>query len=76
MLVERFNATVEWNDKQQVPFAVFENGGLFEYLYLEDARSFKAKLDVMKTHNLRGFSAWVLGNEDPAVWKLLPKVSR
>lgn len=76
MLVERFKANVEWNEVQQVPYTVFDNGGLFEYIYFEDARSFKAKYDLMKKYKLRGFSAWVLGNEDPAIWKSLPKVSR
>ncbi len=76
MLVERFKAKVEWNDAQQVPYTIFDNGGLFEYIYFEDARSFKAKYDLMKQYKLRGFSAWVLGNEDSAVWKSLPRVSR
>jgi spore germination protein YaaH len=76
MLIDRFKAKVEWNDTQQVPFAIFDNGGLFEYIFLEDARSFKAKYELMKKYKLRGFSAWVLGNEDPAIWRSLPKVSR
>ena len=75
-MVDRNSVTVQWNDRQQVPFAVIENDGLFEYLYLEDARSFRSKLDVMNQFHLRGFSAWVLGAEDPAVWKALAPVSR
>lgn len=76
MLVERFKAKVEWNDEQKVSYVIFDNGGLFEYIYLEDARSFKAKIELMKKYKLRGFSAWVLGNEDAEIWKSLPKGSR
>jgi spore germination protein YaaH len=74
--LERHNAKVEWNEKQQVPFAVVENDGLFEHLYLEDARSFRTKYDLIRKYSLRGFSAWVIGGEDPAVWDNLPRVNR
>jgi spore germination protein YaaH len=40
-------------------------------VWFEDKQSFKAKLDIMKDNNLRGFSAWLLGGEDPAIWSLL-----
>jgi spore germination protein YaaH len=67
-LAERHGATVQWDAEQQVPFAHYENGGTFEWLYLEDARSFRAKLALARARNLRGFSAWVLGPEDPKIW--------
>ena len=75
-LVERFRAKIEWSDEQKVPYAIFDNGGLFEYIYLEDARSFKAKYELMSKYKLRGFSAWATGNEDPAIWKSLPRSAR
>jgi len=30
-----------------------------------------AKLELVRTHRLRGYSVWVLGSEDEAVWGLL-----
>ncbi|MGH7495118.1 MAG: glycosyl hydrolase family 18 protein [bacterium] len=68
---ERYGAKIMWHEEQQVPFTFFENGGLFEYIFFEDARSFRAKLALMEKYNLRGFSAWVLGNEDAEIWKVL-----
>jgi spore germination protein YaaH len=47
---------------------MWENHGVFEHLWIEDARSFMAKLAIVKTHNLRGYSVWVLGTEDPEIW--------
>ena len=47
-------------------------GGTFEWIFYEDARSFRAKLDLVGKHRLRGFSVWVLGEEDPAIWSQLP----
>ncbi|MGH7464426.1 MAG: glycosyl hydrolase family 18 protein, partial [Longimicrobiales bacterium] len=68
-----YGAEVQWNDEHQVGYAFFPVGGTFEWIFLEDARSFRAKLDLMRRHGLRGFSAWVLGPEDPAIWEALPR---
>src|SRR5947207_1774158 len=39
--------------------------------YSENARSFREKLNLVRTFRLRGFSVWVLGPEDPAIWDIL-----
>jgi spore germination protein YaaH len=70
-LVERNGATMKWDDVQQVPYASLDVGGTFEWLFLENARSFAAKVALMRERKLRGFSAWVLGPEDPAIWAAL-----
>ncbi len=40
-------------------------------LWFEDKKSFQLKLDIMEKNNFRGFSVWVLGDEDPAIWNIL-----
>ena len=70
-LAEQFEAKINWLDDQKVPYTFFENGGLFEYIFFEDARSFQHKLDLVKEYKLRGFSVWVIGQEDPNIWKSL-----
>ena len=40
-------------------------------IWYEDQQSFKVKMDFIKQNNLRGFSAWLLGGEDPAIWTVL-----
>ena len=40
-------------------------------IWFEDQQSFQEKLNIIKDNNLRGFSAWLLGGEDPAIWSLL-----
>ncbi len=54
-----------------MPYSFFSNAGTFEWLFLEDARSFRAKIDLVREYGLRGFSAWVLGREDPEIWPIL-----
>lgn len=70
-ITERFDAEILWLNEQKVPYTFFENGGLFEYIFFEDARSFGHKLDLVKLHKLRGFSVWVIGHEDAPIWDRL-----
>jgi spore germination protein len=73
-LAERYSAKWQWDEREMVYFAVYPNDGLNEYLYLEDARSFAAKLALVKKYQFRGISVWRLGHEDPEVWKKLTPV--
>src|SRR5215203_272195 len=70
-IAARNGAKIQWDPIQQVPYASYMLGGLNEWLFLEDARSFKAKLDLAKEKKVRGFSVWVLGPEDEAIWDVL-----
>ncbi len=70
-LAERHGATPVWSDEHQVAYAFYPVGGTFEWIFFEDARSFRAKLGLVDELGLRGFSAWVLGPEDPALWDVL-----
>jgi spore germination protein YaaH len=76
VLLERNGARVQWSEADAVPFAFYERGGTWEWIFMEDARSFRAKLDLIARHRLRGFSVWVLGPEDPAVWDVLRERTR
>jgi spore germination protein YaaH len=69
-LIERNGAEVRWMEEHQTSYAYFPVAGTFEWIFLEDARSFRARLDLIEELGLRGFSAWVLGPEDPAIWEL------
>lgn len=70
-LAERNGARLRWDEEQGVTYGFYENGGTYEWLFLEDERSFRAKLALARQKNLRGFSAWVLGPEDERIWDVL-----
>lgn len=72
-IIERNGGTLHWSDEHQVTYSFFPVGGTFEWIFLENARSFAARLELMRKHGLRGFSVWVLGPEDPAIWELLER---
>lgn len=71
ILVERHGGELQWSDTHQVPYAFYSRGGTWEWIFMEDARSFRAKLELARQLGLRGFSSWVLGPEDPEIWDAL-----
>ncbi len=72
-LLGKYAAKPVWDEKSGCNYAIWNNEGVNEYVYIEDAQSLKPKLDVFKKYKLRGISVWVLGNEDPAFWDVLKK---
>ncbi|MEJ7811683.1 MAG: glycosyl hydrolase family 18 protein [Gemmatimonadaceae bacterium] len=70
-LAERNGAKLQWDAEQAVTYGFYSNGGTFEWLFVEDVQSFRAKLALAKEKKLRGFSAWVLGPEDERIWDVL-----
>jgi spore germination protein YaaH len=57
-----------WDDRDKVLWAHWPVAGVNQFLWIEDARAFAAKLELVKRYGLRGYSVWVLGTEDPATW--------
>lgn len=52
--------TYFWNNKQY-------------QVWYQDEKTLQTKLDIIKQNGFRGFSAWVLGDEDPEIWSALSK---
>jgi spore germination protein len=70
-MMDRFDAEVVWLEQQQVSYAIWEQDGVFEYIFLEDARSIEPKLELINDRSLRGMSVWRLGQEDSGVWPVI-----
>jgi spore germination protein YaaH len=64
----RFGLTPRWDDREKAWNAAWSNAGVYEHLWIEDARAFRAKLALVRKYHLRGYSVWVLGTEDPEVF--------
>jgi spore germination protein YaaH len=54
-----------------VPWLTYVAGNKAYKIWYENKRSFELKLGIVKNNKLRGFSAWVLGQEDPDIWNVL-----
>jgi spore germination protein YaaH len=73
-LLSQFGAQPVWDDREKSPYAFWSNNGVYEWLWMEDARAFMAKLELVRKYQLRGYSVWVLGLEDPKVWDALAAI--
>ena len=70
-LRELLGVPARWDPVQRSPFFVAAGDATVTTVWYEDARSLAERLALVRRHGLRGFSAWVLGQEDPAAWTLL-----
>lgn len=75
-ILARAGVTATWDSVQRAPYAMWAEHGVFQHMWLEDARAFMAKRQLAVERGLRGFSVWLLGSEDPAVWPALRAGSR
>jgi len=70
-LLAEAGITATWDTVQLASYAMWESHGVFQHLWLEDARAFMAKRRLAVERGLRGYSVWLLGSEDPGVWTAL-----
>lgn len=70
-LLQKYKAHTQWNDKDKVNYAIYDHDWLNEYLFIEDVKSFAAKLALVKKYHLRGISVFDIGTEDPKIWEVL-----
>ncbi len=75
-IIAAAGAKPRWDKRQKSWVAMWEDHGVFEHAWIEDARAFKAKLALVKQHGFRGYSVWLLGTEDPKVWDVVGQVRR
>jgi spore germination protein YaaH len=70
-LVDRYRLQPVWDDREKTAYAIWSDAGVNDLMWIEDARAFEAKLGLVRKYGLRGYSVWVLGTEDPAVWSVV-----
>lgn len=76
-LLEREDVETHAMEPQGVDYAYWAGAyGVFNWLFIEDARSFAKKLALVRHYHFRGFSAWVLGDEDPGIWNVLDRETK
>ena len=66
-----------WSDALAVPWVKFKSksrNGKVLIAWYEDAESFQTKIDLIKKDNMRGYSAWAIGQEDPKIWNVVAQL--
>lgn len=70
-LLQKYQVKLHWDDQDKVNYVFYDHNWLNEFLFVEDAESFKAKMALVNKYHLRGISVFYLGIEDPNIWKQL-----
>lgn len=71
-LAHSYHASIQWDPVDKTAWFYFYRAQAREWVFYTDARTFAARYDAVKQYHLEGFCSWVLGEEDPAIWNLLP----
>lgn len=67
-LANRWADKIEMNPDQKEQTFKFEEGGTLHVVWVHGAPSLQEGIDLVGKYRLAGFSAWRLGQEDPAAW--------
>ena len=72
--VNSAGAEIVWDDVAKQNYAEWQGADGATYkIWLEDASSLEAKLQLMKEYSLAGTAAWKLGFETSNIWELILK---
>ena len=76
-IAARQGVNIEFDEKTQTPwFRYAEAGGQRHEVWFEDARSIRAKLELVRELGIAGVSYWTVGLPFAANWKLLDGMFR
>lgn len=68
--------TLRWDPVLKSSYRLYWRRRQRHVVWIEDERSFAAKLQLVSDYHLRGFSVWRIGLEDPHIWTELPRADR
>ena len=71
-LEEAYHGQVQWDPVDRTSWFYFYRDDMREWVFYTDTRTFQERLTLAKDRGLEGFCSWVLGAEDPGIWKALP----
>lgn len=72
LLAQEFKGTPQWDPVDHTAWFYFYRDQMREWVFYTDTRTFEDRYKLVQQHGLEGFCSWVLGQEDPEIWKLLP----
>ncbi len=71
-LARTYHGHFDWDAHDRSASMFFYRDNVREWIFYSDSRTFDERYTLVKQRGLAGFAAWVLGSEDPGIWKLLP----
>lgn len=74
-LRDTYGGKTQWDDVDKTAWFWIERDQMREWFFYTDKRTFAARYDLVKQQGIQGFCSWVLGEEDPTIWDVLPSHS-
>ncbi len=71
-LRDTYGSQTQWDPVDHTAFLWFYRDQMREWIFYTDQHTFTDRYDLVKENGLQGFCSWVLGEEDPAIWNVLP----
>jgi spore germination protein YaaH len=72
-LAEAYDGKIQWDAEDHSAYFHFYRDQMREWIFFTDLRTFRDRYELVQKYGLQGFCSWVLGEEDPAIWKYLPQ---
>ncbi len=72
-LATAYDGKVQWDDYDHTAYVWFYRDQMREWIFFTDLHTFQDRYELVKKNGLQGFCSWVLGEEDPEIWKVLPR---
>jgi len=72
-LAEAFHGRIQWDEADHSAYFYFYRDQMREWIFFTDLHTFKDRYELVQKNGLEGFCSWVLGEEDPEIWKILPR---
>ncbi len=73
-LRDNFKTVEGFDEGLQASFLKYSFNNKKYIVWHDDQKSMASKLDLMEKNGYRGFSAWVLGKENPEVWRAIDSI--
>ncbi len=71
-LRDTYNSQTQWDPVDHTAFLWFYRDQMREWIFYTDQHTFADRYALVKQAGLQGLCSWVLGEEDPAIWNVLP----
>jgi spore germination protein YaaH len=68
-----YDGKVQWDEADRTAYFWFYRDQMREWIFFTDLRTFKDRYELVQKSGIQGFCSWVLGEEDPEIWKFLPR---
>lgn len=72
LLAQEYKGVPQWDPSDHTAWFYINRDLMREWVFYDDAHSFRDRYQLAQDRGIQGFCAWVLGDEDPAIWNLLP----